>query len=127
MTDQPDGQPADNFDELWREAIENHVTAMSDTDFSAMISRARPQALTQPQNHLAGINGYSDPADRQRALLKSIQDKQQRLKPKREDVNANGYTTGPVNAAPPAKDYIGKLQPGAYPNQQTRRTETDGI
>jgi hypothetical protein len=89
-------QQPESFDALWRESIENHVAAMSDTDFADLVSRTRPHTATA-QNPLTSRRDLSDPADRQRAIFASIQDKQQRLKPKREDVNANGYTTGPVN------------------------------
>ena len=95
MTEQ---QPK-SFDELWRESIEKAVAAMSDDDFQNMVSRTRPDTTTT-QNPLTSRKDISDPADRQRAIFDSIQDKQRRLKPKREDVNANGYTTGRVNASP---------------------------
>jgi hypothetical protein len=97
MTEQ---QPK-SFDALWRESIENHVGAMSDTDFADLVSRTRQHTATTQTQFTTSGKDLSDPADRQREILASIQGKQQRLKPKPEDVNANGYRKdtagGPVN------------------------------
>jgi hypothetical protein len=131
MTDQPDDQPAETFDGLWRESIENHVAAMSQTDFDAMVERTRPGTPVQPPTHLTGINHLSDPADRQRAIMASIQEKQRRLSPrssgaKPDNVDANGYRgTRSVNASQPAKENWGNLPP-SYP-ANTRRTDTNDI
>jgi hypothetical protein len=82
-------QQPDSFDTLWRESIKNHVAAMTDGEFADLVTQTRP--------HTAGIENplttrnLADPADRRRAVLGSIQDKQRRLKPKPEDVDANGY------------------------------------
>jgi hypothetical protein len=84
-------QQPESFDALWRESIKSHVAAMTDTEFADMVSQTRPHTATT-QNPLTSRN-LSDPADRRRAVLGSIQDKQRRLKPKPEDVDANGYRT----------------------------------
>jgi hypothetical protein len=79
-----------SFDALWRESIEKAVAAMSDTDFSEMVDRTRPHTATT-QTPLSSRKDLADPGDRQRAVFASIADKQRRLKPRPEDVDANGY------------------------------------
>jgi hypothetical protein len=37
-----DNQQPDTFDRLWAEAVERHVAGLSDTDFQALVARARP-------------------------------------------------------------------------------------
>ena len=39
MSDQPE------FDRLWGQAIEEHVAGLSDTDFTALVERARPKPV----------------------------------------------------------------------------------
>ena len=65
-----------NFDQLWREAIESYIAAMSDDDFAALIARVRPAGFSQ-----------QDPAQRQNSVLASIAAKQRR----RPSVDANGH------------------------------------
>jgi len=84
MSDDPTSQ-------LWAQAVEEHIAGMPEADFNALIDRTRAHTAAT-QNPLASRN-LADPADRQRAVLASIQDKQLRLNPKREDVDHNGYRT----------------------------------
>jgi hypothetical protein len=79
VTDNPE------FDKLWAESIENHIAAMSDVDFADLVKRKRP--LYNAQSDL------SDPAARQRAVMASIREKQQRSAA-RGPADANGYRPG---------------------------------
>jgi hypothetical protein len=74
-------------------ALEQRIAELSDTDFNRIVERTRPHTATT-QTPLANRFDFPDPADRQRAIFASIQE-QQRKRP--TNVNANGYTTGPVN------------------------------
>ncbi len=76
---------SDNFDRLWRESIERHVAAMTDAEFEAL------QTVRRETNFAS--KDLKDPADRQRAVMASINAKQQRAAA-RGPVNANGYRPG---------------------------------
>jgi len=36
---------SEEFDRLWGQAIEEHVAGLSDTDFTALVERARPKPV----------------------------------------------------------------------------------
>ena len=36
---------SEEFDRLWGQAIEQHVAGLSDTDFTALVERARPKPV----------------------------------------------------------------------------------
>lgn len=38
----------DKFAQLWREAVEQHVTGMSDSDYAAFVARVRPPEPIDP-------------------------------------------------------------------------------
>jgi hypothetical protein len=91
---------------LWNQAVEEHIAGMTDTDFADFVSRTRPHTAATQTPPTRKFD-FPDPADRQRAILASIQD-QQRKRPKQ--VDANGYPTdaaqvrdwaAPVNTTPP--------------------------
>ena len=44
-----DNQQPDTFDRLWAEAVERHVAGLSDTDFQALVVRARPAEVPSAQ------------------------------------------------------------------------------
>jgi hypothetical protein len=63
--------------ELFRAAVEENVRNMSDTEFNLLVAKTRPPNYAQ----------FTDPADRDRAILSSIAAKQSKRRP----VDSNGY------------------------------------
>lgn len=81
-------QQLDDFERLWREAIEKHIAGMSAEDFQALVHKVRPQSQHVPP-------GWSptDPALQMRAVTDSIAAKR-RLLPQ---VDHNGH---PIKKGP---------------------------
>jgi hypothetical protein len=54
-----DNQQPDTFDRLWADAVERHIAGLSDTDFQALVARARPaEAPAQPTVPPAPLTAY---------------------------------------------------------------------
>ncbi len=75
----------DDFHQLWRQAIENHVINMTPAEFAALETKRSESNFTSKD--------FKDPADRQRAIMASINAKQARSNA-RGPADANGYRPG---------------------------------
>ena len=51
-----DNQQPDTFDRLWAEAVERHIAGLSDTDFQALVVRARLRAAAAVRRSV-GLRG----------------------------------------------------------------------